>query len=73
MKPAVKDWVILLDSNSGAMAGVTNEALRLQMGERYSGQACATYAKPPVVKSIFPGRSTVQVELRGYLEGANSL
>ena len=28
------------------------------------------YAEPPEFTSVFPGRTTVTVELRGYLEGA---
>lgn len=68
-----RDWVILPNSNSGALKGVTNTALRQQMGERYSGDKLRyRYAQPPVITSTFPGRSTVQVELRGYLEGAKS-
>lgn len=68
-----RDWVILPDSNSGAMAGVASSALRQQMAERNSGSGLRyRYAKPPVITSAFPGRSTVTVELRGYLEGANS-
>ena len=68
-----RDWVELPNSNSGAVRGVGNQALRLQMAERASGPKLRyRYATPPVITSTFPGRSTVQVELRGFLDGAKS-
>ena len=68
-----QDYVELPDSNEGAVKGVEDKTLRLQMAERQSGQKLRyRYASPPVITSTFPGRSTVQVSLRGYLEGASS-
>ena len=62
---------VLLPSNGGAVGGVADTNLRLQMAERQSGPKLRyRYASPPVITSTFPGRSTVQVSLRGYLEGA---
>ena len=65
-----QDYVVL-PSNGGAVAGVSSPNLRLQIAEQQSGPKLRyRYASPPVVTSTFPGRSTVQVSLRGYLEGA---
>lgn len=62
-----------LPTDGGAVAGVDNSDLRLQIAERQSGPKLRyRYASPPVITSTFPGRSTVQVSLRGYLEGASS-
>ena len=69
-----QDWVELPSDNSGAVAGVSSPNLRLRMAEQKSGPKLRyRYAAPPVVTSTFPGRSTVQVSLRGFLEGASSL
>ena len=61
----------------GQMAGISSRELKLEMSQnpitnprqdllRYR------YAQPPKITSVFPGRSTVTVVLRGYLEGATS-
>ena len=62
---------VLLPLNAGVTLGVGDTDLRHQMAERQSGPKLRyRYASPPVITSTFPGRSTVQVSLRGYLEGA---
>ena len=69
------DYVVLLSSaQTGVTKGVLNIDLRRQMTERQeSARLRYRYAKPPQITSTFPGRSTVTVELRGYLEGADSV
>ena len=68
-----QDYVFFPESG-GAVAGVEDSNLRLQMAERQAGPKLRyRYASPPVITSSFPGLSTVQVSLRGYLEGASSL
>ena len=61
-----QDYVELPDSNSGAVKGVEDGTLRLQMAERQSGPKLRyRYASPPVITSTFPGTSQqVQVSLR---------
>ena len=71
-----RDWVILPFSGAGPLKGIKDDDLRKQIAEQYSGSQPKLryrYAQPPTITSTFVGRSTVQVELRGYLEGANSL
>ena len=69
-----QDYVLLPLTTTGPVAGVRNADLKLQMAERQTGpKLLYRYASPPVITSTFPGRSTVQVSLRGYLEGASSL
>lgn len=64
---------VKLPTTGGAVGGVDNSNLQLQMAERQSGPKLRyRYASPPIITSTFPGRSTVQVSLRGYLEGAGS-
>ena len=68
-----QDYVKLPEDNEGALKGVQDTTLRQQMAERQSGPKLRyRYASPPVITSTFFGRSTVQVSLRGYLEGASS-
>ena len=68
-----RDYVLLPDTQTGAMDGVSKGTLLKQMAERGSQASLRyRYATPPVITSTFPGRSTVQVELRGYLDGATS-
>ena len=68
------DYVLLGPAaNPPALAGVQNENLRNVMSERYGAHLRYRYAKPPQITSVFPGRSTVEVELRGYLDAANSV
>ena len=65
-----QDYVVLPQGDFNAMKGIDDVELRLQMAERQSGPKLRyRYASPPVITSTFPGRSTVQVSLRGYLEG----
>ena len=55
------------------MAGVYSD-LRYVMAEKLTlDRLRYRYAEPPKITSTFPGRSTVSVVLRGYLDGANSL
>ena len=57
----------------GVAKGILNNALRRTITEDTSGPRLRyRYAKPPQISSTFPGRSTVTVELHGYLEGADS-
>ena len=66
------DWVEL-PLFGGPLDGIAYDKLRRQMREQYTGPDLRyRYAGPPTITSTFPGRSTVQVVLRGYLEGANS-
>ena len=65
------DWnyVEFPSANSGAMAGIQSESMREATAEtnvirRYR------YAEAPQFVSTFPGRCTVTVKLRGYLDGA---
>lgn len=57
-------------SKADATDGVANQNLRQLMGERLPGRAPLRYryAEPPTITSVFPGYSTVTVNLRGYLE-----
>ena len=65
---------VLLDppSSHPVLAGIGNEELRDRIAERPLNNAPLRYryAGPPTITSVFPGRSSVTVELRGYLEGA---
>ena len=66
-----QDYVVLPQGSWLAMDGISSQELLLRMAERQSGPKLRyRYASPPVITSTFPGRSTVQVSLRGYLEGA---
>ena len=68
-----QDYVLLPRTQEGAMAGVQDQDLLFQMAERGQGPKLRyRYAQPPTITSTFPGRCTVQVSLRGYLEGADS-
>lgn len=53
---------------TGAMAGIGNEGLRRVIAET-PGYRKYRYANPPEITNVFPGRSSVVVELRGYLDG----
>ena len=68
------DYVVLLSSEeTGIAAGVSNQELRRQITERQEGARLRyRYAQPPTITSTFPGRSTVAIEFRGYLEAAES-
>ena len=69
-----RDYVVLrADPYFGEMAGVYSD-LRLVMTEKLTPDRLRyRYAEPPEITSTFPGRSTVTVVLRGYLDGANTL
>jgi len=56
-----------------ALAGIYNGNLQSVIGEQNTSKLRYRYANPPQITSVFPGISTVTVELRGYLEGANSV
>lgn len=53
---------------NGGMAGIGDEGLRRVMAET-PGYRKYRYAAPPQITSVFPGRSTVTVQLNGYLDG----
>ena len=59
---------------NGQMQGITNIEMAAQISLELGSnpELRYMYAKPPTVTSVFPGRSTVKVELRGYLEGAKA-
>lgn len=59
-------------SGHAALSGIGNAELKARIGEQRfnTAQLRYRYASPPTITSVFPGRSTVQIELRGYLEGA---
>ena len=58
--------------NAPAMDGIQSDLMRSKISED-KAQLRYRYLKAPQITSTFPGRSTVTVELRGYLEGANSI
>lgn len=59
----------------GQMKGIQNVDLSYAMSQNPVGNTRPVlrwrYANPPEFTSVFPGRTTVTVELRGYLEGAS--
>lgn len=68
-----RDYVLFSPvGDAPALRGIYSEDLRRLMGEHNPAKLRYRYAKPPKITSTFPGRSTVQIELRGYLEGALS-
>ena len=73
-KTGERDYVVLSAGlYTGQMAGVYSD-LRYVMAEKLTlDRLRYRYAEPPKITSTFPGRSTVSVVLRGYLDGANSL
>ena len=72
-KTGERDYVVLKNNSYGEMAGVYGD-LRYVMNETLTPDRLRyRYAEPPTITSTFPGRSTVTVVLRGYLDGANSL
>lgn len=61
----------------GQMKGIASVPLAYEISQNPVGNPRQDllryrYAEPPTIQSIFPGRSTVNVRLRGYLEGATS-
>jgi len=56
-----------------ALAGIHNGNLQSVIAEQNASKLRYRYATPPQITSVFPGISTVTVELRGYLDGANSV
>ena len=68
-----RDWVVV-PLEGGPLDGIASNPLKQQMGEQVSGPDLRyRYERPPTITSTFPGRSTIQVVLRGYLDGANSI
>jgi hypothetical protein len=65
-----RDFVSL---SSPALAGIYSSDLQRVIGEQNPSKLRYRYVSPPQITSVFPGISTVTVELRGYLEGANSV
>ena len=64
-------WVDLTTAQP-ALAGMTNNALKIDVAQKVNEYLRYRYAEPPQITSVFPGRSTVSIKLRGYLEGADS-
>ena len=56
------------EARVGAMAGMGDTKLRRAFAES-AEQRKYRYAKAPQITSVFPGRSSVTVELIGYLDG----
>ena len=56
------------ESSVGAMAGIGDTQLRRTIAES-AGERKYRYTSPPQITSVFPGRSSVVVELTGYLDG----
>ena len=68
-----RDYVVLsTNQQRGPVAGVSSSDLRFLVAERNADSLRYRYESPPTITSVFPGRSTVQVVLRGYLDGATS-
>ena len=59
---------------NGQMQGISNfeMASQISLESGSNPELRYAYASPPTVTSVFPGRSTVKVQLRGYLEGAKA-
>ena len=61
----------------GQMKGVLNKELAFLMSENPARpgnheKLRYRYAEPPTITSVFPGRSTVTVVLRGYFDGSKN-
>lgn len=56
------------EASVGAMAGISDTQLRRTIAES-AEERKYRYAKAPQITSIFPGLSSVTVELIGYLDG----
>jgi hypothetical protein len=60
----------------GQMKGIQNVDMSYQISQNPVGNPRPVlrwrYSQPPEFTSVFPGRTTVSVNLRGYLEGASS-
>ena len=70
-----RDFVLFNPADTApALKGVRNESLMAAMAQRgeENSKLRYRYTEPPSITSSFPGRSTVQVKLRGYLEGAST-
>ena len=55
-------------ADTGAMAGIKNQPMRAVTGE-FKVNRRYRYAEEPQFVSTFPGRCTVTIKLRGYLDG----
>lgn len=63
------DYVIFpFEAVDGAMTGINSVGLRRVMAET-PGYRKFRYSSPPQITSVFPGVSSVTVELTGYLDG----
>ena len=64
------DWnyVEFEKANTGAMAGIKDASMRGVVGE-FRVNRRYRYAEAPQFVSTFPGRCTVTIRLRGYLDG----
>lgn len=58
-------------ADAGPMAGIKSDAMRAVTGE-FKVNRRYRYAEAPQFVSTFPGRCTVTIKLRGYLDGALS-
>ena len=62
----------------GQMKGIGSVPLKYEISQDPNGNPRQDllryrYAEPPQIVSVFPGRSTVTVVLRGYFDAANSI
>lgn len=64
------DWnyIELPDTDTGAMAGIKDESMRKATAETARVRRYR-YAEAPQFISTFPGRCTVTIKLRGFLDG----
>ena len=65
------NYVQFPNTDTGAMAGISNQSMRAVTAETKLNRRYR-YAEPPQFVSTFPGRCTVTVKLRGYLDGPNN-
>lgn len=65
------DWnyIEFEQADAGALAGIKDQSMRAVTGE-FKVNRRYRYAEPPKFVSTFPGRCTVTVKLRGYLDGS---
>jgi hypothetical protein len=63
---------VTFSATAAAMRGIQDPDMRSKIAED-KAQLRYRYLAAPQITSTFPGRSTVTVELRGYLEGAGSV
>lgn len=65
------NYIQFPNTDTGAMAGIQDQSMRAVTAETRLNRRYR-YAEPPQFVSTFPGRCTVTVKLRGYLDGPNN-